>query len=852
MFFRQGSDSDSSSSSDGNNSSSSSDGTSSSSSSSPGRGGDAADDGDGSSGEAADGGSDSGGDDEEDDDVTGETSSSSCFDDEDENDESPSNCRNKPLPRHKPQLVAPELRPSAATTDGGKHRSSVKSQQVAPQLRPLAATTDGGKHRSSVKSQLVAPELRLSATTTDGGKHRSSVKSQLVAPELRPSAVTTDRAKHRSCVKPQLVAPELRPSAATTDGGKHRSVKPQLVAPELRPSASPTDGGKHRSSVTPSMTVDDSAVAAAAALLALDSNNCHNISKKFNRDPKCISNISPVDDGFKIPRENSSKTQQSGQFYSSGAVSCSNGAGKISKKSSSGGKRPEKRRDLDREFDKLLINSQTELVKESKHSRSNSSKKNRNVSSAHNKHTNADPTKSKINNLNLEEEIPILIGRGRRKFKPLLPYKIKVDSANNEKNSLLKSEHCVVSDGKRVADVCENSVIAGNSKDVKIENVSSVMSTKESAKHDDNNHHSIKANNNCHLECSVRTSKQCDNHKSFDSIGKKALLALGVKLSDVAMLAGSIRPTIADLVKVRERRKSFERDTSSGSEWERKRSSDVERRTENRTEWRKNSGRSSASQRKARRDSRKLSNTSLDSNSSSCLSESLASDTDNKELCDLSNDSTDSVTQDDDAEPGGGDSDVLLNTASLNSNMLISATFGTSPSTLTMTSQLPLPPLYEYNTSYLKKLPQKDDDFFHINNSSSKDTKSKLSMTNSDHKIVDKSNKSHIFEKPRVPSSYNVLREHKVEETQSSKSHRERSIVNHHSSKPDSCTRVSKMSCSRSCRTDVCGRSCCYYDGSSSDSDDSSLSDQSMQVDLDSEQTQTFSVSENNFNQVSS
>jgi len=309
-----------------------------------------------------------------------------------------------------------------------------------------------------------------------------------------------------------------------------------------------------------------------------------------------------------------------------------------------------------------------------------------------------------------DNNLPITIGRGRRKFKPLLPYKTNVpDNCSEDIPSSHSKANEVPGEGKKKS------------------NLHTSLSPK-------------KSNPNA-----VVNSLQTDKSLSPKKTNHSALV--------------NIRPTIADLVKVRERRKSFDRDTSSGSEFERRKSTESPSKKHNKSSRRKHLH----SSKDKRNINRQLSQSSIDSSSESEQTKTQETDS-----------SIDSINLDDNAEPGTSALPVV-----------------NSPFTCNVINSLPINCLPGVSSGV------------------------------------------------KIPTSYlhNISRD---------ASHRDPPVVSH-------VPQVSRRDYPKQCIEGVkTSHKCCYKDYSSSESDDSSLSDtNNIQVDLDTEQTQTFSLTDNNLHQVS-
>lgn len=566
--------------------------------------------------------------------------------------------------------------------------------------------------------------------------------------------------------------------------------KPQLLAPE--PPLQQLLVHKQQQLSEPESPADtwsattlraDEDKAAADALLTLDAANIpttQNNNSHAKRDTALTikSNSSLLSLNKKVSREHISKSDEISKDATKNVTASSDRSActKQGKRSGASVKRTENKRDLDREFDRLLTHSNDDTTtsclpdisgKLDTHNSLAKQTLSQNINA-----NSKDIHKSEV------EDLPLLIGRGRRKFKPLLPYKINEDPVVSTSASTHNGKHSSTHNAKMPSH--RGPALSKHNNDPSIER-GNVLNESRShlLENGDPLPHAkyIKTENRQPETITGEHYSTCEGSKASEAANEnitgRIVTAVNSSGSSMGSLAGSRPPTIADLVKVRERRKSFEKDTSSGSEWEKRRPRE-KRRVGDRCKTRT----------KDRTFSRKLSNSSLDSSSSSYLSESIASD---KELSDVSNDS---ITQDDDAEPGSNATDILLTSSPIHGNSLVCSTFPAS--------SLP-PPLLEQVSLHSKdKLPPPRDSTAYSN-----------TPVNATH---GRYSASRILSEPL--HKMNLSSELKLKE-------------------------------SRRCRRATCASvSCC----SSSDSD-SSLSDE-VPVDLDTEQSQTFSVSENNFDQV--
>ena len=443
-------------------------------------------------------------------------SASSSSDEEEE--EEVVNEPNKPLPRRKPQLVAPEPRRFLSEAEGGKEGEASTSEDLS----------DGSDQLNSKLNSLGLNSPKLSATSRGSTNNNCDIKSLA--------------------------------SQRTKSGAK---------------------GAIGRSSL-----VDDKSSSSKGVSITsvARQKNAQHVNSDHNQNLKDVSESE--DSLFAMPQKSAASKS-------------------IEKKSN-------KKCDMDVEFDRLLTNNRQK--------------------------TGTAPITD-------DNNMPILIGRGRRKFKPLLPYKVDPPDQNGKnppKNLNVTHNPVPSSSRSHMSSSFDNNT---HVKRVKVEERTEVQCSSE--------YISVPSVYNKSSDKNVGNKLICDGVcRKNDILGSKPNSIKGsseIIGNNCSSLSGGVRPTIADLVKVRERRKSFDRDTSSGSEWERRKSGDADGKQY------KSSRKKSATQSSGGpRISRKLSQSSIDS-SSSCLSESVTSDGEinSRRKGDASTDSSfDSNNLDDDAEPG--------------------------------------------------------------------------------------------------------------------------------------------------------------------------------------------------------
>ncbi|XP_047739187.1 uncharacterized protein LOC108666567 [Hyalella azteca] len=325
------------------------------------------------------------------------------------------------------------------------------------------------------------------------------------------------------------------------------------------------------------------------------------------------------------------------------------------------------------------------------------------------------------------------------------------------------------------------------------------------------------------LDASSRCGDKTKNaYKIGDSVPfNKSVIPENCKLDTsnipASLLVGGVRPTIADLVKVRERRKSFERDTSSGSEWEKRRLVDRDTRVKRRTQDLRRQTKKSQEPKLRRLVSR----SSVDS----CSSKGHQA----REAEELSCDSADSsFTLDDDAEPGGHSSGVdtaLL--ASSNPVVYLSSSFAAAqnpPLPLSSALTLPSPLTLSSPSSYLIKQKMM--------------TATKMTQDRTSYSAItqNESPSCRNVNKPQNVHSKTANNFRSTENLSSSEI-----LLGRHSERSENSRPMEEP---RGCKSSTCEDECCLRVDSSSDSDESSLSDEpGVRVDLDSEQTQTFALS---------